>query len=220
MSGSIELSALLVSLQVGLAALLLLAPVGLVLALYLARGPARGRSLIEAVVMLPLVLPPVAVGVGILIVCGRSGLGPLLTQLGIPLVATWRGAALASAVVGLPVFVRVARTAFEQVDPRLEAMAATLGASRLRVLLTVTLPLARRGLVAAAVLALARALGEFGATILVAGSVIGRTQTLPLAIFEATEGREPDLALRLCALSALLGLGLSLLAVRLERSRA
>lgn len=216
MDGSLELTALRVSLEIGLAALLLVVPVGTALALYLSRGPARGRTLIEAVVMLPLVLPPVAVGVAILIVCGRSGLGPLLTGLGIPLVATWRGAALASAVVALPVYVRVARSALDGVDPRLEAMAATLGASRWRVLTSVTLPLARRGLVAAGGLALARALGEFGATILVAGNVLGRTQTLPLAIFEATQAREPDLALRLCALSALLGLGLSFLSVRLE----
>lgn len=216
---NVELNALLVSLIVGSTALLLVIPPGVALALWLARGPRRGRTLVEAVVMLPLVLPPVAVGVGLLLLFGRNGLGPFLSELGLSLVATWRGAAVASAVVALPVFVRVARTAFEGVDPRLESLAATLGASPARVFFAVTLPLAKRGLIAAAALSLARALGEFGATVLVAGSVIGRTQTLPLAIFEAAEAREPDLALRLCGLSALLGLVLTAVAVRLERPR-
>jgi molybdate transport system permease protein len=142
--------------------------------------------------------------------------GPWLATVGLDVVATWKGAALASAVVALPVFVRVARSAIDGVDPALEQMAAILGAGRLRVALSITLPLARRGLLAATTLAFARALGEFGATVLVAGSVAGQTQTLPLAIFEATEGREPELALRLCLVSALLGLGLVYLAARLE----
>jgi molybdate transport system permease protein len=213
---SLELDALLVSLRVGLAALALVVPLGLALALYLARGPARGRTLAEAVIMLPLVLPPVAVGVGLLVLFGRRGLGPWLASVGVEVVSSWRGAALASAVVALPVFVRVARTAIESVDPRLEEMAALLGASPLRIATTVTLPLARRGLLAATTLAFARALGEFGATVLVAGSIVGRTQTLPLAIFEATEGRDDATALRLCAISALLGLALAFVAARLE----
>ena len=220
MSGAVELEALLVSLKVALAALCLVAPPGTALALWLSRRPRRGRVLVEALVMLPLVLPPVAVGVGLLLLFGRNGLDPWLSRLGLSLVATWRGAAVASAVVALPVFVRVARTAFEAVDPRLEAMAATLGASPWRVFWSVTLPLSRRGLIAAAALATARALGEFGATVLVAGSVAGRTQTLPLAIFESFEAGEPGLSLRLCALSGLLGLALTAVAVRLEREAA
>lgn len=216
-----ELQALLVSLKVSAAALLLLLPPGLLLALWLSRGPSRGRTLVEAAVMLPLVLPPVAVGVALLALFGRDGVGPWLAAVGLQVVATWQGAALASAVVALPVFVRVARAALDAVDPRLEAAAALLGASPLRVLLTVTLPLARRGLLAGASLGLARALGEFGATVLVAGSLPGETQTLPLAIFEANQSGRVDLALRLCALSGLLGLGLAALAARLEpRQRA
>lgn len=216
-----ELQALLVSLQVSAAALVLVLPPGLALALWLSRGPTRGRTVVEALVMLPLVLPPVAVGVAILALFGRGGLGPWLATLGLQVVATWQGAALASAVVALPVFVRVARSAFDAVDPRLEAAAALLGASPARVLVTITLPLARRGLLAGASLALARALGEFGATVLVAGSLPGETQTLPLAIFEANESGRVDLALRLCALSGLLGLALAAIAARLEpRQRA
>jgi molybdate transport system permease protein len=113
---SLETAALLVSLEVGLAALALVVPVGLGLAYWLARGPRRGRTIVEAVVMLPLVLPPTAVGVAILAVCGREGLGPWLARAGLGIVATWKGAALASAIVALPLFVRVARTALEGVD--------------------------------------------------------------------------------------------------------
>lgn len=214
-----ELQALGVSLHVSALALVLLLPPGLLLAWWLSRGPARGRAVIEALVMLPLVLPPVAVGVAILAVFGREGLGPTLAHAGLRLVATREGAALASAIVALPVFVRVARAALDGVDPRLELIAATLGASPLRVLATVTLPLARRGLIAATSLGLARALGEFGATVLVAGSLPGVTQTLPLLIFEANEAGRAGLALRACALSALLGLALALLAARLEPRR-
>lgn len=217
-----ELEALTVSLEVGLAGLSLAAPIGLALAFYLARGPRRGRAIVDAVVTLPLVLPPVAVGVAILAVFGTQGLGPVLARAGLRLVGTWQGAALASGTVALPLFVRVARAALEGVDPRLEAVAATLGASPARVVATVTLPLAARGLVAATALAFARALGEFGATILVAGSVRGQTETLPLAIYQAFESapaNDPTLAARLCAVSALLALSLSVVAARLEPKR-
>jgi molybdate transport system permease protein len=218
----LEASALLVSLEVSLAALALVLPVGLVLAYYLARGPRRGRELVDALVTLPLVLPPTATGVAILAVFGARGIGPALARAGLSIVATWRGAALASAVVALPIFVRVARTALEGVDRRLEDAAALLGASRARVAWTVTLPLASRGLGAATVLAFARALGEFGATILVAGSIRGVTETLPLAIFEAIEdpaaaGGDPWLGAKLCLVSAGTALALSLVAAKLER---
>ncbi len=214
-----ELEATLVSLKVGLTALLLVLPPGLGLALWLARGPRRGRTIVDALVTLPLVLPPVAIGAALLLLFGRHGAGPLLERLGLGVVLSWRGAALASAVVALPVFVRVARAALDQVDPRLEAVAATLGASPARVLTSVTLPLARRGLLAATTLAFARALGEFGATVVVAGSIRGKTQTLALAIFEA-ESVDTALTLRLVAVSALLGLVLAVVAVRLEPRRA
>lgn len=197
-----ELEALIVSLEVSLLAMTLMLPPGLALAFWLARGPSRGRAVVEALVMLPLVLPPVAIGVALLAIFGRSGLGLL------SLVGTWKGAAVAAAVVALPVFVRVARSAFEGVDERLEAIAGVLGASPLRVTLTVTLPLAARGLVAATVLGFARALGEFGATIVVAGAVRGETETLPIAIFQAYESRGSATAL--CLISGGLALVLSL----------
>jgi molybdate transport system permease protein len=217
-----ELAALLVSLEVGLASLVLAVPAGLALAFWLARGPRRGRALVDALVTLPLVLPPTAIGVAILAAFGSHGLGGALAATGLSVVTTWRGAALASAIAALPIFVRVARSAIEGVDPRLEAVAATLGASPARVALTVTLPLARRGLVAATILAFARALGEFGATVLVAGSIRGETETLPLAIYEAftqPSDADPWLAARLCLLSGGLALLLSLVATRLEPRR-
>ena len=207
-----ELRALRVSLETGSLAMLFMLPPGLALALYLARGPARLRSLVEAVVMLPLVLPPVAIGVFLLSVLGRGGLGFL------SLVGTQRGAALAAALVALPIFVRVARAALEDVDPRLEGMAAVLGASPLRVALTITLPLAFRGLLAAFTLAFARALGEFGATIVVAGAVRGETETLPIAIFEAFEHRGS--ATTLCLISAGLALALAFASARLSPRRS
>jgi len=207
-----ELEALRISLEVASAAMLLVVPIGLALAWWLARGPARGRAVVEALVLLPLVLPPVAIGVALLAVLGRNGLGL------VSFVGTWRGAAVAAAVVALPVFVRVARAAIEEVDPRLEGMASVLGASPPRVALTVTLPLAERGLVAALVLGFARALGEFGATIVVAGAVRGETETLPIAIFQAFEERGSATAL--CALSAGLALALALASAWLAPRRA
>ncbi|MBI3722956.1 molybdate ABC transporter permease subunit [bacterium] len=218
-SAQIVLAALSVSLQVAVAALAIVLPVGTALAFALARG-GKFRTLLDALVTLPLVLPPVAIGVLILSAFGRNGLGEPLARGGIALVGTWRGAAVASAVVALPVFVRVARAALEGVDPRLEQVAATLGASPARVALTVTLPLAARGMLAAATLAFARALGEFGATILVAGSVVGETQTLPLAIFEAYERGDSSLALALCLVSGAVALALAVVAARLEPARA
>jgi molybdate transport system permease protein len=207
-----ELRALLVSLETGSLAMVFMLPPGLALALYLARGPARLRSLVEAVVMLPLVLPPVAIGVFLLAVLGRGGLGFL------SFVCTMRGAALAAALVALPIFVRVARAALEDVDPRLEGMAAVLGASPLRVAVTITLPLAIRGLLAAFTLAFARALGEFGATIVVAGAVRGETETLPIAIFQAFEHRGS--ATTLCLISAGLALALAIASARLSPRRS
>ncbi len=206
-----ELRALLVSLEVASLALALMLPPGLALAFLLARGPARLRTAVEALVMLPLVLPPVAIGVGLLAIFGRQGLGFL------SLVGTWQGASLAAAVVALPVFVRVARAALEDVDPRLEAIASVLGAPPWRVALTITLPLARRGLLAATVLGFARALGEFGATIVVAGAVSGETETLPIAIFQAFEERGS--AASLCLVSGALALGLAALSAWLSPRR-
>lgn len=167
-------------------AIALVAPPGLLLAWLLARYRFPGRSLVETAIALPLVAPPVATGLLLLRLFGRRGpLGEFLHErLNLDIVFTTAGVVVAMAVMALPLFVRTARVAFEGVEPRLEQVARTLGASRRRVFATVTLPLAARGLAAAALLAGARALGEFGATILVAGAIPGRTETLAVAIYQ------------------------------------
>lgn len=170
-------------------------PFGLALGWLLARRDWFGKSLVETLVALPLVVPPVATGLILLKLFGRRGpLGAVLEQrLGLEIVFTWLGVVLATAVMSFPLLVRAARVAFEGVDPRLEHVARTLGAGRWRVLATITLPLAARGLVAATLLAFARALGEFGATIMVAGYIPGKTATLSLSIYHLVQlGRDTE----------------------------
>ena len=140
--------------------------------------------IVESLLTLPIVLPPTAVGIVLLMLLAKDSLiGRLLESVGIDVVFTWKAAALAAAVMSFPLFVRSARTAFEEIDPRLLGIARTLGDSPLRAFYRVALPLARRGIIAGALLAFCRALGEFGATILIAGNIPGKTQTLALAIF-------------------------------------
>jgi molybdate transport system permease protein len=173
---------------------LLLAP-GLFLAWMLARRRFPGRALLDTLVSLPLVMPPVATGLILLMLLAPRGpIGRVLERNGIQIVFTWKAVVLSMAVMGLPLFVRAARAGIEQVDTRYEAVAATLGARPLRVFFTVTLPLAAPAVVAGAVLAFARALGEFGATIMIAGSIPG-TRTLAIAIYSFSEtGRDPEAA--------------------------
>ncbi len=175
------------SLQVTAVATVLMVAVGLPLALLLARRQFRGATLLEAVIMLPLVLPPTVVGYYLLLALGRGS--PVSDWFGWRILFTWGAAAIASAVVGLPLLVQSARAAIAGVDPVLEQVARTLGSSEIEVLRRVTLPLARRGILAGLVLAATRALGEFGATLMVAGNIPGRTQTLPLAIYDAVQNR-------------------------------
>ena len=175
--------ALLLSLRVTAVAMVIVIAVGLPLAILLARASFAGRSLLETLILLPLVLPPSVVGFYLLVALGRDG--PIWRWSGARLLFTWPAAALASAVVGLPLLVQAARAAIAQVDPALERAARMLGATELEVFWRVTLPLARRGILAGLVLAAARAFGEFGATLMVAGNIPGRTQTLPLAIYDA-----------------------------------
>ena len=163
-------------LTVGMAAIatLIMLPPGLLLAWALARGRFRGRVLLETFVSLPLVMPPVATGLILLMLLAPRGvLGGFLANLGIEIVFTWKAVVIAMAVMGLPLLVRTARAGFEQVDGRYEQVASTLGANPLRVFLTVTLPLALPSVMAAAVLCFARAIGEFGATMMIAGSIPG-----------------------------------------------
>ncbi|HEX5473859.1 MAG TPA: molybdate ABC transporter permease subunit [Vicinamibacterales bacterium] len=183
-------------------------PVGVPMAWYLARRRFPGRTLIETVVSLPLVMPPVATGLILLMLFGRRGpLGRLLAEAGVDVVFTWKAVVLAMAVMGFPLLVRTVRVGFEQVDRRFEQVAATLGAGPVRVFFTISLPLAWPTVVAGAVLAFARALGEFGATIMIAGSIPGVTRTLAVAIYSSAETGQDAAAVGLLAISIAIAFG-------------
>ena len=191
-----------------LAATLLMIPPGLLLAWLLARKRFRGRVLVETLVSLPLVLPPVATGLLLLMLLAPRGpIGRVLAATGIDVIFTWRAVVIAMTVMGLPLFVRTLRAGIEQVDRRYEHIAATLGAGSFRILRTITLPLASRGIAAGAVLGFSRALGEFGATIMVAGAIPGRTRTLAVGIYTLVETGREDAAWSLLVVSALLAFG-------------
>jgi molybdate transport system permease protein len=179
-------------------------PPGILLAWVLARKRFRGRVLIETLVSLPLVMPPVATGLVLLLLFSPRGpVGSVLERAGVGVVFTWRAVVLAMAVMGLPLFVRAARAGFEQVDRRYEAVAATLGAAPLRVFFTISVPLAFPAILAGSVLGFARALGEFGATIMIAGSIPGATRTLSVAIYTFTDtGRDREAAMLLAVSAA------------------
>jgi len=179
---------LLLSLQVTAVATVLMVLCGLPLALLLARRRFRGAALVETLVSLPLVLPPTVVGYYLLLVLGRGS--PTVEWFGWRILFTWGAAAIASAIMGFPLFVLSARAAIAGVDPALEHAARTLGSSEIEVTRRITLPLARRGILAGLVLGATRALGEFGATLMIAGSIPGRTQTLPLALYDAVQNRQ------------------------------
>ncbi|HTL52213.1 MAG TPA: molybdate ABC transporter permease subunit [Planctomycetota bacterium] len=181
-----EIQALVLSLEVAVAAVALSLPFGVACAWLLARKQFAGKAVVETLLNLPLVLPPVVTGYVLLVTFGRSGWlgGMLYSVLGIEFVFNWKGAALASAVVAFPLMVRAMRVAFTTVDSRLEGAARTLGAGPWDCFFSVTLPLARHGLIAGCVLAFARSLGEFGATIMIAGNMPGETQTMPLYIYD------------------------------------
>jgi molybdate transport system permease protein len=190
---------------------LFILPVGLPLAWLLARHDWRGKTLVETLVSLPLVLPPVVTGLVLLKLFGRRGpIGQWLRDwFGLDVVFTWRAVVLALAVMSLPLFVRAARNAIEEVNPVYEQLARTLGAGEWRVFFTITLPLARRGVLAGMLLAFARALGEFGATIMVAGNIPGQTTTLSVAIYQHVQLGEDGHAWTLAAVAA----GLAFVAV-------
>jgi molybdate transport system permease protein len=185
---------------------LLILPFGLALSWLLARREWPGKSIVETLVSLPLVMPPVATGLILLKLLGRRGFigGFLHEHFDFDIVFTWRGVLAALCVMSFPLFVRSARVAFEGINPRLEEIARTLGAGNFRVFYTITLPLASRGVVAGMLLAFARALGEFGATIMVAGNIPGHTSTLSLAIYQSVQLGEDSTAFRLLGVSVLL----------------
>lgn len=198
----------LVGFTVRMAALstLVVLPIGLALAWCLARLQWRGKALLETVVTLPLVLPPVVTGLVLLKLFGRRGpFGRFLHDVfGIDVIFTWRAVVLALAVMSLPLLVRAAKTAFEEVDQAFEQIARTLGAGEWRIFFTITLPLGRRGVLGGTLLAFARALGEFGATIMVAGNILGKTTTISLAVYQHVQNDEDSRAWLLAGVSVCL----------------
>lgn len=205
----LEWEAIGLSLRVAFFSVIGSLPFGIAVAWLLARRNFPGKSLVDGLVHVPLVVPPVVVGYGLLVLFGRRGpVGAwLYDHLGITLIFTWKGAALAAAVMAFPLMVRAIRLSLEAVDRKLEAAARTLGASPFDVFLSITLPLALPGLLAGVVLAFARGLGEFGATIIFVGNIPGQTRTIPIAIYTLTQDPEGDLAaLRLSVISVILAL--------------
>ena len=184
----------LFSISVGLASTLLILPFGIALAWLFARKDWPLKSVVETAGLLPLVMPPVSTGLILLKIFGRrSPVGQWLYERGIEIVFNWKGVLIAMSVMSFPLLVRSVRTSFAEVNPRLEQIAATLGASPLRIFFVITIPLAYKGIVAGALLAFSRALGEFGATILLAGNIPGQTQTLSLAIYNYVQlGKDSD----------------------------
>lgn len=198
-----ELSVLILSLQVAVVATAINIPVALVVSWLVVKRKVPGSFVIDVLVSLPLALPPVAIGFFLLQLLGRGGpIGAAVHEvLGVDIVFTWVAAALASAVVSFPLMARAVMVAMGGVDERLEMSARSLGADARKVLFTVTIPLAYRGILAGVLLGFVRAIGEFGATIIVAGNIPGRTQTLPLAMFSDIQLGHNDDAIRLVAIS-------------------
>ena len=197
------------SLKVAATATLFSLPPGVALAYLLSRYSFPGKALLSGLTHLPLILPPVVTGYALLLLFGRSGpLGRLLEPMGIVFAFDWTGAALAAAVMGFPLLVRAVRLSFDMVDPRIESAAGTLGAGPIVRFLTITLPLALPGVAAGTVLAFAKALGEFGATITFVASIPGETRTLPLAIYSLTQVPDGEAALlRLVLISVGVSIG-------------
>jgi molybdate transport system permease protein len=215
-----EIEVLKLSLKIAAWAVACSLPLGIGMAFLLSRRQFPGRFLLDGIVHLPLVIPPVAVGYILLLLLGRQGLigGWLHDVFGLTLVFTWQGAAIAAAVMAFPLMVRAIRLSLETVDVKIEAAARTLGASPLRVFLTITLPLMMPGILTGAVLAFARALGEFGATITFVSNIAGETRTLPIALYTLLQapGSE-DAAARIVVLSIALALVALLLSEILAR---
>ena len=201
-----HLSALWLSVKVSVVATALNAIIGIPLAYVMARRRFWGRAAVDVLVTLPLVLPPTVTGYYLILLLGRRGVlgAPLYAATGWSVAFTWYAAVIAATVMALPLLVRTARVAIESVDQNLERAAFTLGRAEWRTALEVTLPLARNGILAGLVLAFARALGEFGATLMLAGNIPGKTQTLPLSIYTAVQTGEAGQAMTLVAMLTLL----------------
>jgi molybdate transport system permease protein len=216
------LIALGLSLKVALWATLIDLVLGVGFGYLLARGRFPGRDLLDALLTLPMVLPPTVLGYYLLVLIGRNGpLGHWLQQsFGINLIFTWQGAVIAAAVVAFPLVLKGARSAFEAVDVQLEQAARVLGVGPLGVFLRVSLPLAWRGVLAGTLLAFARSMGEFGATLMVAGSIPGKTQTLSIAVYEAVQAGQDDTANLLVLVTSVTCIIVLAAATRLAPERA
>lgn len=215
-----ELVALGISLKVSLVAVAFSLPPAIALGWVLARREFRGKVLVETLLMLPLVLPPVVVGYLLLVLFGRRGpIGQFLESwFDVRIAFTWWAAAIAAGVVGFPLLLRSVRLGFASIDPRLETMARTLGAGKLRAFFSISVPLARPAIVSGTALAFARGWGEFGATIMIAGSIAGQTRTVPLAVYGALES--PDTvsrAWRLVVISVIVAWGALIVSEKLMR---
>src|SRR5690606_9627646 len=212
---------LLLSLKVAGWATFFAAILGIAVAYGLSRWRSRWADVVDSVLTLPMVLPPTVIGYYLLVLLGRRGwLGSFLADWGIVLVFTWQGAVIAATVVAFPMVLKAARAAFENVDPALENAAQVLGASFPGTFFRVTLPLAMRGILAGVFLAFARALGEFGATLMIAGSIPGKTQTLSIAIYEAVQAGNDGAANVLVGLTSLTCIAVLWLAGRLAPDRS
>ncbi|MDK9783177.1 molybdate ABC transporter permease subunit [Vibrio sp. B172a] len=219
----LEYQALMLSLKVGAYAVVWLIPLGVALAWLLSRKEFIGKSILDSLIHLPLVLPPVVIGYLLLISLGRQGvLGNwLFEHFGLVFSFNWKGAVIACIVVALPLMVRSVRLSLDNVDPKLEHAASTLGASPLKVFLTITLPLTMPGIITGTMLSFARSLGEFGATISFVSNIPGETQTIPLAMYNfiETPGAEMEAA-RLCIISIVLALSTLMISEWLNRKAA
>jgi molybdate transport system permease protein len=216
-----DFSILLLTLRVAAISTLVILPLGVAAGWALSRGRGAVKQIAETLFALPLVLPPTAVGLLLLEMLRRSGsIGRLLDRSGVEVLFTWKAVVLATAVMSFPLLVRPVRTSFAEVDPRLLGVARSLGHGPLSVFRRVAVPLAWRGILAGTVLAFSRALGEFGATILVAGNIPGRTQTLALAIFHRTQIGRDDSALRLVGVVVALAFLAIFATEALERRRS
>jgi molybdate transport system permease protein len=216
------LTPLWLTLKVAMWATMLASLAGIGVAWLMARRPFRGREVVDALLLLPMVLPPTVLGYYLLVLVGRRGLlGPPLESIfGINLIFTWQGAVLAAAVVSFPLIYKAARAAFEDIEPHVAEAARTLGSTEWQLLWRVLLPLTLRGTGAGVMLGFARAMGEFGATLMVAGNLPGKTQTLSIAIYEAVQAGQDNRALWLTGLVSAVCVILLIIAGRLLSPRS
>ncbi len=217
---SMDYSPLVLSLWVSLVATSIIAVCGASIAYILARKRFFGRMLFDAVITLPMILPPTVTGYYLIILLGKNGIiGNYIYKLtGWTIMFTWQAAVIAATIVAIPIMIKSAKAAIESVDIEYEKAAFTLGKSEVETLFLVTLPLAKKGLIAGLILSFARALGEFGATIMVAGNIPGKTSTMPLAIYSAVQSGEDQLATMLVIILTVVSIAIIYITIRMTRS--